>query len=186
MERQAKLIASWMCVGFIHGVMNTDNMAISGETIDFGPCAFLDAYHPNKVFSSIDEYGRYAFSNQSVIAQWNLARLAETLLSLLDADEVKALDIANEVIGSFPDRFERHWLDVMRRKLGLFGAEEGDEALIKSWLALLLDNNMDFTIAFRRLGAPTPALRDEFTDIAAFDAWRQDWQSRLCPRAAIR
>ena len=112
MERQARLIAQWMSVGFIHGVMNTDNMAISGETIDFGPCAFMDAYHPNKVFSSIDEYGRYAYSNQSVIAQWNLARLAETLLPLLDADEVKALDLANEMIGAFPDRFERHWLDV--------------------------------------------------------------------------
>ena len=151
MDRQARLIAQWMSVGFIHGVMNTDNMAISGETIDFGPCAFMDTYHPNKVFSSIDEYGRYAYSNQSVIAQWNLARLAETLLPLLDADEVKALDLANEMIGAFPVQFERHWLDVMRRKLGLFSAEEGDEALVKSWLSLLLNNNMDFTIAFRRL-----------------------------------
>jgi serine/tyrosine/threonine adenylyltransferase len=185
MQRQARLIAQWMGVGFIHGVMNTDNMAISGETIDFGPCAFLDAYHPNKVFSSIDEHGRYAYSNQSVIAQWNLARLAETLLLLLDVDEVKALDLANEIIGAFPDRFERYWLEAMRRKLGLFSAEEGDEALIKSWLALLLDNNMDFTIAFRRLGstqegmAERVSFRSLFTDIAAFDEWHGVWQARL-------
>lgn len=185
MDRQARLIAQWMGVGFIHGVMNTDNMAISGETIDFGPCAFLDVYHPNKVFSSIDEHGRYAYSNQSVIAQWNLARLAETLLPLLDADEVTALDMANEIIGSFPDRFERHWLCAMRRKLGLLNAEEGDEALVKGWLSLLLANNMDFTITFRRLvGAQAgmeerESLRSLFTDIAAFDAWFQNWQSRL-------
>ena len=185
MERQARLIAQWMGVGFIHGVMNTDNMAISGETIDFGPCAFLDAYHPNKVFSSIDEYGRYAYSNQSVIAQWNLARLAETLLPLLDADETKALGLANEMIGSFPGRFERWWLDAMRRKLGLFGTEEGDEALVKGWLALLLDNNMDFTIAFRGLGGAQAGgeekdfFRSLFTDIAAFDEWRNAWRARL-------
>ncbi len=185
MERQARLIAQWMGVGFIHGVMNTDNMTISGETIDFGPCAFLDNYHPNKVFSSIDEYGRYAYSNQSVIAQWNLARLAETLLPLLDADEVKALDLANEMIGAFPGRFERHWLDAMRRKLGLLSAEEGDEALVKVWLALLLDNNMDFTIAFRRLVSSRKRMEERdsfrslFTDIAAFDGWISGWQARL-------
>jgi serine/tyrosine/threonine adenylyltransferase len=185
MDRQARLIAHWMGVGFIHGVMNTDNMAISGETIDFGPCAFLDAYHPNKVFSSIDEHGRYAYSNQSVIAQWNLARLSETLLPLLDADEVRSLELANEMIGSFPDRFERHWLDAMRKKLGLFSAEEGDEAFVKSWLTLLLDNNLDFTIAFRRLGGiqegmeEKESFRNLFTDIAAFDAWISGWQTRL-------
>ena len=185
MERQARLIAQWMSVGFIHGVMNTDNMAISGETIDFGPCAFMDAYHPNKVFSSIDEYGRYAYSNQSVIAQWNLARLAETLLALLDADESKALDLANEMIGSFPDRFERHWLGAMRKKLGLLSEEEGDEALVKSWLGLLLNNNMDFTIAFRGLGASQEGMEERdsfrslFTDIAAFDGWVSGWQARL-------
>jgi serine/tyrosine/threonine adenylyltransferase len=185
MERQARLIAQWMSVGFIHGVMNTDNMAISGESIDFGPCAFLDAYHPNKVFSSIDEHGRYAYSNQGRIAQWNLARLAETLLPLLDADEVRALDLANEMIGSFPDRFDRHWLAMMRKKLGLFSAEDGDEALVKGWLSLLLDNNMDFTIGFRRLGSAQEgreereSFRSLFTDIAAFDAWIQSWHARL-------
>jgi serine/tyrosine/threonine adenylyltransferase len=185
MERQAKLIAQWMSAGFIHGVMNTDNMAISGETIDFGPCAFLGTYHPNKVFSSIDEHGRYAYSNQGRIAQWNLARLAETMLPLLDADEEKALDLANEMIGAFPDRFDRHWLAMMQKKLGLFSAEDGDEALVKGWLSLLLDNNMDFTIAFRRLGAAqegveeSESFRGLFTDIAAFDAWIQSWHARL-------
>jgi serine/tyrosine/threonine adenylyltransferase len=184
MRRQAQLIAQWMGVGFIHGVMNTDNMAISGETIDFGPCAFLDAYHPNKVFSSIDEHGRYAYSNQGRIAQWNLARLAETLLPLIDPDEEKALGVANEMVGAFADKFERAWLDVMRRKLGLFCAEEEDEALVKSWLNLMLENNMDFTIAFRGLcGAERGMeakhfLRSLSTDIAAFDAWFSAWQLR--------
>ena len=192
MERQARLIAQWMGVGFIHGVMNTDNMAVSGESIDFGPCAFLDNYHPNKVFSSIDEYGRYAYSNQSVIAQWNLARLAETLLPLLDADEVKALALANEMIGAFPGRFERHWINAMRRKLGLLSAEEGDEALVKEWLALLLDNNMDFTIAFRRLGGAQEAMEEKdsfrslFTDVAAFDAWHGVWHARLADEPQTR
>jgi serine/tyrosine/threonine adenylyltransferase len=185
MDRQARLIAQWMGVGFIHGVMNTDNMAISGETIDFGPCAFLDAYHPNKVFSSIDEHGRYAYSNQSVIAQWNLARLAETLLPLLDPSEEKALELANGMIGAFADQFERAWLEVMRRKLGLLSAQEGDEALVKGWLNLLHENNMDFTIAFRGVCGAQEGMeeknsfRSRFTDIAAFDAWAGDWQARL-------
>jgi serine/tyrosine/threonine adenylyltransferase len=185
MQRQARLIAQWMGVGFIHGVMNTDNMAISGETIDFGPCAFLDAYHPNKVFSSIDEHGRYAFSNQGRIAQWNLARLAETLLPLIDPDEVRALELANEMVGAFADQFERAWLDVMRKKLGLFSAEEGDEALVKGWLSLLLDNNMDFTIAFCGLGTvqrgveESDFFRSLFTDLAAFDVWFRKWQARI-------
>jgi serine/tyrosine/threonine adenylyltransferase len=185
MERQARLIAQWMGVGFIHGVMNTDNMAVSGETIDFGPCAFLDAYHPNKVFSSIDEHGRYAFSNQGRIAQWNLARLAETLLPLLDTDEEKALALANGMVGAFADQFDRAWLEVMRRKLGLFSAQEGDEALVKGWLNLLHENSMDFTIAFRRLCDVEASMekrnsfRSLFTDIAAFDSWIGDWLQRL-------
>ena len=184
MDRQARLIAQWMGVGFIHGVMNTDNMAISGETIDFGPCAFLDAYHPNKVFSSIDEHGRYAYSNQARIAQWNLARLAETLLPLLDADEERALVLANEMVGAFADNFERAWLDVMRRKLGLLSAQDGDETLVKGWLNLLLENKMDFTIAFRGLcGAERGTeekdfFRSLFTDVAAFDTWFLTWQMR--------
>ncbi len=185
MDRQARLIAQWMGVGFIHGVMNTDNMAISGESIDFGPCAFLDTYHPNKVFSSIDEHGRYAYSNQSRIAQWNLARLAETLLPLLDAVEEKALELANGMVGAFADQFERAWLDVMRRKLGLYSAEEGDEALVKGWLNLLLENNMDFTLAFRGLCGAHESMekrnffRSLFTDIAAFDAWAEKWLQRV-------
>jgi serine/tyrosine/threonine adenylyltransferase len=166
-------------------VMNTDNMAISGETIDFGPCAFLDAYHPNKVFSSIDEHGRYAFSNQGRIAQWNLARLAETLLPLLDPNEEKGLELANEMVGAFADTFERAWLDVMREKLGLFSAEQGDEALVRGWLNLLLENSMDFTVAFRGLSGAQEGLEEKnsfrslFTDIAEFDAWAGEWHARL-------
>ena len=185
MERQANLIARWMGVGFIHGVMNTDNMAISGETIDFGPCAFLDIYDPNKVFSSIDEQGRYAYSNQSGIAQWNLARLAETLVALIDPDQQTAIDLVNELITAFPERFERHWLAVMRHKLGLSTEETGDKTLIEAWLTLLHTNNMDFTISFRQLcdasadAIARHALRESFTDLAAFDAWFNIWQLRL-------
>jgi serine/tyrosine/threonine adenylyltransferase len=118
-ERQAQLIARWMHVGFIHGVMNTDNTALSGETIDFGPCAFLDSYDPAKSFSAIDELGRYAYRNQPKIAQWNLARFAETLLPLLDLSPERAVELANEAISAFPLRFEEHWLAGMRNKLGL-------------------------------------------------------------------
>ena len=123
-ERQAALIARWQLVGFIHGVMNTDNMALSGETIDYGPCAFMDAYDPATVFSSIDRHGRYAYGQQPHIAQWNLARLAESLLPLLHEDEEKAVEMANEAIASFETRFQRHWLAGMRSKLGLFTEEE--------------------------------------------------------------
>ncbi|NBN65436.1 YdiU family protein [Microvirga tunisiensis] len=127
--RQADLVARWMLVGFIHGVMNTDNMAVSGETIDYGPCAFMDRYDPRQVFSSIDTHGRYAYGNQPAIAQWNLARFAETLLPLLDASEDAAIEKATTAINAFPARFQTAWLDGMRRKLGLTNAEETDEAL---------------------------------------------------------
>src|SRR5271156_172778 len=118
-DRQASLIARWQLVGFIHGVMNTDNMAISGETIDYGPCAFMNAYRPDTVFSSIDHAGRYAYGNQPSIAQWNLARFAETLLPLLDSDQEKAIAVAMKVLGDYPALFERYWLAGMRKKLGL-------------------------------------------------------------------
>jgi serine/tyrosine/threonine adenylyltransferase len=184
MGRQARLIAQWMGVGFIHGVMNTDNMAISGETIDFGPCAFLDTYIPGKVFSSIDEHGRYAYANQSAVARWNLARLAETLAPLLNVNEDKALDLANEMISAWPAQYARHYLDGMRRKLGLQSEQIEDAKLISGWLSLLKTNAMDFTNSFRALGSilkPTaPAkFRMSFTDLAAFDVWHAKWLERL-------
>ena len=151
MERQAALIAKWQHVGFIHGVMNTDNMALSGETIDYGPCAFMDVYDPDTVFSSIDRNGRYSYGNQPHIAKWNLARLAEALLPLFHKDEKQSLMIANEAIASFEERFKRHWLAGMRSKLGLFTAESGDAALIQSLLDRLHDTKADYTNTFRDL-----------------------------------
>ncbi|MDZ4403363.1 protein adenylyltransferase SelO family protein [Prosthecobacter sp.] len=169
MERQATLIAQWMHVGFIHGVMNTDNMALSGETIDYGPCAFMDAYDPATVFSSIDRNGRYAYGNQPHIAQWNLARLAEAMLPLFHDDEKQAIEIANEAIGSFEARFKRHWLAGMRAKLGLFTAESDDTALIQSLLEWMQETKADFTNTFRDLtnGRLEPL------------EWHQRWSERL-------
>ncbi len=184
-ERQAALIADWMRVGFIHGVMNTDNMAISGETIDYGPCAFMDRYDPNTVFSSIDRNGRYAYVNQPVIAQWNLARLADTLLPLIDPDPEKAVGLATEVIDSFISRFDAHFLDAMRRKTGLASAMEDDADLIRRLLATMEDGQADFTLTFRRLtsAAEDPAeeirLRELFSDASGLDKWLEDWRQRL-------
>jgi serine/tyrosine/threonine adenylyltransferase len=150
-ERQASLIARWQLVGFIHGVMNTDNMALSGETIDYGPCAFMDRYDPATVFSSIDQGGRYAYGNQPPIAQWNLARLAEAMLPLFDTDADRAVARATEVLDRFPDLFHEHWLDGMRAKLGLFTREDDDEALVNSLLAWMRRQSADFTNTFRSL-----------------------------------
>jgi len=168
MERQATLIAKWMHVGFIHGVMNTDNMALSGETIDYGPCAFMDAYDPATVFSSIDRHGRYAYGNQPHIAQWNLARLAEALLPLLHDDEKQAIEIANETIASFEGLFKRHWLAGMRAKLGLFTEESDDGALIQSLLDWMRETKADFTNTFRNL-----------SDVTTGTEWHQRWLARL-------
>lgn len=150
---QAELIAQWMLVGFIHGVMNTDNMTISGETIDYGPCAFMDAFDPATVFSSIDHGGRYAYGNQPAIAQWNLARLAEAMLPLFAADPEAAVDAATAVLGTFPDRYSRHWVQGLRAKLGLgdVAAVESDSALVDDWFALLHHQQVDFTAAMRGL-----------------------------------
>lgn len=184
-ERQAALVARWMQVGFIHGVMNTDNMAISGETIDYGPCAFMDAYDPDTVFSSIDHGGRYAFANQPLVAQWNLARFAETLLPLIDAEAEAAIERARPVIIAFMPRFEQHWLAGMRRKLGLMQSEEGDRALIEALLARMQASAADFTLTFRRL---CDAAEDEHGDAAVrslfsppflYDEWTADWRARL-------
>ncbi|MBK1644149.1 hypothetical protein CKO25_05675 [Thiocapsa imhoffii] len=183
-ERQAALVAAWMQIGFIHGVMNTDNMAISGETIDYGPCAFMDAYDPATVFSSIDRTGRYAFGNQPTIAQWNLARFAETLLPLIDASPESAITQASETIHSFLERYTKHWSAGMRRKLGFSTAEPEDVALIHDLLDLMATSGADFTLTFRRLGAATVSqadagVRDLFVDRDAFDAWATGWRARL-------
>jgi uncharacterized protein YdiU (UPF0061 family) len=182
-ERQAALIARWMGVGFIHGVMNTDNMTISGETIDYGPCAFMDAHDPATVFSSIDRQGRYAYGNQPGIGQWNLARLAETLLPLLHTDADEAVALASEVVNGFPERYQHHWRAELRRKLGLMAERPDDDALVSDWLDLLQTQRADFTLAHRRLGdtahsGEATALRSLFADPAALDAWIHRWQAR--------
>ena len=187
-ERQAALIASWMHVGFIHGVMNTDNMAISGETIDYGPCAFMDHYDPATVFSSIDTHGRYAYANQPKIAQWNLARFAETLLSLIDADGNRAVARATEVIHAFPEQYERRWLEGMRAKLGLVSEDEADLNLATGFLTAIEGNKVDFTWAFRYLadaavGEEEP-IRALFAEPSAYDLWSGHWRARLAREAA--
>jgi uncharacterized protein YdiU (UPF0061 family) len=185
-DRQAALVAQWMGVGFIHGVMNTDNMSISGETIDYGPCAFMETYDPKSVFSSIDRHGRYAYQNQPSIAQWNLTRLAESLLPLLADDEDEAVALASEAIAGSDGRYQRYWLDVMRAKLGihhqLSSGDDEDRALIEEWLALLQRNSADFTLAWRHLadaaeGNPSP-IRDFIADHLALDVWLKKWQTR--------
>lgn len=184
-ERQATLIADWMRVGFIHGVMNTDNMALSGETIDYGPCAFMDSYDAMTVFSSIDQRGRYAYANQPGIAQWNLARLAETLLPLIHADSETAVGLATAVIERFIEDFEAQLLDRMRRKIGLAAAEPGDAELIKKLFAAMQDARADFTLTFRNLclAADSPdesaSLRELFAQTETIDKWLQDWRIRL-------
>jgi serine/tyrosine/threonine adenylyltransferase len=150
-QAQASLIAKWMNVGFIHGVMNTDNMAISGETIDFGPCAFMDSYDPAQVFSSIDSHGRYAFGNQPHVAVWNLARFAETLLPVIDTNADRAVELATEVVTAFSGQFSEHWLTGARRKLGLSTAEDGDPKLVEDLLNTMHRNQADFTLTFRAL-----------------------------------
>ncbi len=180
--RQAALVARWMNVGFIHGVMNTDNMALSGETIDFGPCAFMEAYDPATVFSSIDHHGRYAFGNQPPIAQWNLARLAEALLPLISEDADQAATLATEVLDAFPARYQWYLLRGQREKLGLRRDEPDDEALAEIWLSLLQAARVDFTLGWRRLadaaGGNEAPLRALFTDARALDEWLPKWRQR--------
>jgi uncharacterized protein YdiU (UPF0061 family) len=178
MDRQASLIAQWQLVGFIHGVMNTDNMAISGETIDYGPCAFMNAYRPDTVFSSIDHAGRYAYGNQPAIAQWNLARFAETLVPLLDSEQEKAVAIASEALGEYPALFERYWLAGMRKKLGLQTDEAADVELIRSLLDWMQKSRADFTNTFRDLSSEEPPVGDRYRD-QDFGAWYSRWLLRL-------
>jgi uncharacterized protein YdiU (UPF0061 family) len=177
-ERQAALVAKWMLVGFIHGVMNTDNMALSGETIDYGPCAFMDAYDPATVFSSIDRNGRYAYGHQPQIAQWNLARLAEALLPMLHNDEKKAVGIAEEVLGAFATKFQHYWLGGMRTKLGLHNEEVGDLALAEDLLGWMQQVGADFTNTFAALSWPSGPSGELFAR-GDFSAWLARWQARL-------
>jgi uncharacterized protein YdiU (UPF0061 family) len=184
-ERTARLIARWQAVGFSHGVMNTDNMSIAGETIDYGPCAFMDAYDPAAVYSSIDSLGRYAYGNQPRIALWNLARFAETLLPLLAEDQEPAIEMANAALGAFAGRFEAAYAAGLRRKLGLFQDHVGDLTLAQDLLERMARNGADFTLTFRRLAdaqAGTDgdaAVRGLFSDPSAFDEWANRWRDRL-------
>jgi uncharacterized protein YdiU (UPF0061 family) len=183
--RQASLVAQWLLVGFIHGVMNTDNTSVSGETIDYGPCAFMDAYHPGKVFSSIDRQGRYAYANQPAIAHWNLVRLAETLLPLFAENEKQAIAEAEDALSAFSPLFERALHAGFRRKLGLFTEREEDALLSRELLDAMAASEADFTLTFRRLAdaAVGPVgdadVRTLFTDPAAYDAWAVRWRARL-------
>ncbi|MDA1013684.1 MAG: YdiU family protein [Planctomycetota bacterium] len=177
-ERQAALIAKWQLVGFIHGVMNTDNMAVSGETIDYGPCAFMDVYHAETVFSSIDHGGRYAYRNQPGIAQWNLARFAETLLPLLDADEDKAVELAMEALSDYAAIFDRHWLAGMRRKLGLTSEADDDRELIDELLEWMQTAEADFTNTFDDLTEREQPTDGPYVD-ERFQVWYSRWRDRL-------
>jgi len=186
--RQAHLIAQWMLIGFIHGVMNTDNTSISGETIDYGPCAFMEAYDPDMVFSSIDRQGRYSYDNQPHAAHWNLTRLAEALLPVLEKEsgsEEAALDSAREALAAFAPHFEMARAAGLRHKLGLRTAREGDEALAQDLLDVMASNRADFTLTFRRLcdaaAGPKgdPGVRVLFSDPGAYDAWASSWRRRL-------
>ena len=178
MEKQIKLVINWMRVGFIHGVMNTDNMAISGETIDYGPCAFMDTYDPQTVFSSIDQLGRYAYFNQPSITKWNLARFAECLIPLIDENKDKAIKIATETINSFEKIYEIKWLNMMRDKLGLFGEDPKDQVLILDLLTWMHQNKTDYTNTFCFL-MNEKIENDEIYNNENFNIWRQRWQDRL-------
>lgn len=177
-KRQASLIAKWQLVGFIHGVMNTDNMAISGETIDYGPCAFMDTYDPSTVFSSIDKQGRYAYGNQPPIGEWNLARFAETLLPLLDDDHNKAVKLAQDALSNFEGLYNNSWLNGMRAKLGIFNEDPQDESLIQVLLSIMHKYNADYTNTFRALTLDKLSDMDLF-DTIHFKNWYELWQRRL-------
>jgi serine/tyrosine/threonine adenylyltransferase len=183
--RQAELVARWLLVGFIHGVMNTDNTSISGETIDYGPCAFMDAYDPAAVFSSIDEQGRYAYANQPRIALWNLTRLAECLLPLFSDDKDKAIEQAQLILGEFAPRFTAVYQAGLRQKIGLFTERDGDEVLVQDLLDAMAKNQADFTLTFRRLSeAALDAAHDQmvralFMDPTAYDEWADRWRMRI-------
>tara|TARA_B110000438_G_scaffold243238_1_gene243192 strand:- start:5292 stop:6743 length:1452 start_codon:yes stop_codon:yes gene_type:complete len=178
MEKQIELVINWMRVGFIHGVMNTDNMAISGETIDYGPCAFMDTYDPQTVFSSIDQLGRYAYFNQPSITKWNLARFAECLIPLIDKNKDKAIEIATEIINSFEKIYEIKWLNMMRNKLGLLGEDPKDQVLILDLLTWMHKNKVDYTNTFCFL-MNEKIKNNEIYNNDNFQIWKQRWKDRL-------
>jgi len=175
MEKQCQLVINWMRVGFIHGVMNTDNMAISGETIDYGPCAFMDHYDPKTVFSSIDKFGRYAFSNQPPITKWNLARFAECLIPLIDKNEDTAIKLATDLIDNFQNIYEDKWLNMMRDKLGLFGEDKNDKKLINDLFNWMEKNKADYTNTFCNL---MDINSDEIYKNNDFIDWKNEWKKR--------
>lgn len=175
-DRQARLVALWMGVGFIHGVMNTDNTTISGETIDYGPCAFMDTYHPLTVYSSIDAHGRYAYSNQPVVIVWNMAQFATSLVPLMDDTEA-AIETFTQLVHSMPDRIQCHRLQIFGKKIGLARATSDDETLITDLLEIMANEQADFTNTFRALGNGKP--RDQFTNPTVFDEWEKRWNARL-------
>ena len=178
MEKQIDLVVNWMRVGFIHGVMNTDNMSISGETIDYGPCAFMDTYDPKTVFSSIDQTGRYAYCNQPVITKWNLSRFAECLIPLIDKEQNKSIDLATEIINSFERKYEEKWLNMMRDKLGLFGKEDKDKFLILDLLTWMHQKKLDYTNTFCYLMNSEIEKNENFKN-NDFQIWKKRWQERL-------
>ncbi|MDC0951227.1 YdiU family protein [Candidatus Pelagibacter sp.] len=178
MEKQCQLVVEWMRVGFIHGVMNTDNMTISGETIDYGPCAFMDQYHPKTVFSSIDKLGRYAYSNQPPITKWNLTRFAECLIPLIDKNEDTAIKIATDVIDNFQNIYEKKWLNMMRDKLGLFGEDNYDLKLINNLLNWMETNQADYTNTFCYLMDINLNNDEKYKD-QNFISWFKDWEKRI-------
>ena len=178
MEKQCQLVVNWMRVGFIHGVMNTDNMAISGETIDYGPCAFMDHYDPKTVFSSIDRFGRYSFSNQPPITKWNLARFAECLIPVIDKDEDEAIKIASETINNFQNIYEEKWLNMMRDKLGFFGEDQRDKKIIEDLLNWMEQNKADYTNTFCYL-MNKDSISNEIYKDQKFLTWIKNWKNRV-------
>ena len=178
MEKQCQLVINWMRVGFIHGVMNTDNMTLSGETIDYGPCAFMDQYDPKTVFSSIDKFGRYSFSNQPPITKWNLTRLAECLIPLIDKNEDQAIKIATEIIDNFQNIYEIKWLNMMRDKLGLFGEDKDDLELINNLLNWMQSNQADYTNTFCYL-MNISSIQDQIYKDKNFIDWSKNWEKRI-------
>ncbi len=176
---QAELVARWMEVGFIHGVMNTDNVTISGETIDYGPCAFMDAYDPATVFSSIDHGGRYAYGNQPAITTWNLARLAEAMLALFDDDDDTAIELATAALQTFPERFQSAWSSAMRAKLGLAIDDASGDELVADLLALMQANGVDYTGGFRALSAVLRGERGNSVFGNGFDEWQERWNPKV-------
>ena len=178
LNKQIELVVNWMRVGFIHGVMNTDNMSIAGETIDYGPCAFMDIYDPKTVFSSIDKLGRYAYCNQPIITKWNLSRFAECLIPLIDGDQDKAIKLATEVIDTFEKKYEEKWLGMMRSKIGLTDEDEKDKFLILDLLTWMHQNKVDYTNTFCHL-MNFQTQNDIVYENNEFSDWKKRWQERL-------